>query len=394
MQKKSGLSTGLMLGIGIFILLFGFVLGDRWPQAKDRLFNRSDNVNAGLPEDLDYSEVEDVYDTLRKNYDGQLNVEDLLDGLKSGLAKATDDTYTVYLNEEESNSFLSDLNGKFTGIGAELGLENDRLIIVAPLDGFPADKAGLRSKDVIVKINGEDAFGIKVEEAVSKIRGPEGTDVTLTIEREGKQFDITLTREEIVVPSVISEIKNDVGILKISRFAEDTVKLANQAAQDFRDQGVKGVILDLRNNGGGYLNGAVSIADLWIDGDIVVQERRGDSIIDTQKASKGALLGGIKTIVLINQGSASASEIVAGALKDYNLATLVGETSFGKGSVQDLQKLGSGGTLKVTVARWYTPKGNNIDKEGVKPDIEIKLSEEDIKNARDTQLIEAEKLLN
>jgi carboxyl-terminal processing protease len=381
------------IGWAVLIALAGFALGNRWPDIHGRFF-AANEFSSQLPEDLSYSEIEELYDILRRDFDGELTIQQLLDGLKTGLADATGDPYTVYLNEEESSQFLSDLNGTFTGIGAELGLDDsERLIIVAPLSGFPAEDAGLRAQDVITKINGEDALGIKVEEAVSLIRGEAGTDVTLTILRAGKQFDVTITREEIVIPSVVAEVEDGIGILRISRFADDTVRLAQAAARDFKAQNVSGVVLDIRNNSGGFLSGAVNIAGLWLDGDVVVQQRRGADVTDTQNAPSGAILKDMPTIVLINEGSASASEIVAGALKDHGAATIMGMTSFGKGSVQELEKLPSGGTLKVTIARWYTPNGNNIDEEGISPDIEVKLTEENIENDVDAQLNRAKKEL-
>ena len=173
-KPKKSIALNVAVGWGILIVLAGFVLGNRWPDIHRAIFARNQSESSQLPDDLDYSQVEELYDVLRKDYDGNLTIDQLLDGLKSGLAEATDDPYTVYLNEQESSDFLSDLNGTFTGIGAELGLDDsDRLIIVAPLSGFPAEKAGLRAQDVILKINGEDAHGIKVEEAVAKIRGEE-----------------------------------------------------------------------------------------------------------------------------------------------------------------------------------------------------------------------------
>lgn len=363
-----------------------FVLGNRWRQWTVSWFANNANQNQQLPADLDYSEVEQVYDLLRVKYDGQLEVEKLLDGLKQGLAEATGDDYTVYLNEEETKAFKSDLNGTFSGIGAELGVENDRLIIVAPLDGFPAQKAGLRAKDVIAKINGEDTTGFSTEEAVAKIRGEVGTDVTLTIIRGSEQFDVTITRTEITVPSVTHKVVDGVGILRISRFGEDTVRLARDAAQSLKDQNVKGVVVDLRNNGGGYLDGAVGVAGIWLNNEVVVQQKQGERVIDSQRSGGNPILDGIKTVVLINEGSASASEIVAGALQDHKAATVIGVTSFGKGSVQELEPIQSGGTLKVTIARWYTPNGTNIDHSGITPDIEVKLSDEDIGAQRDRQL--------
>jgi len=378
--------------VGLLLIVSGFVAGNRWYDIVNFIDGQR-GANEQLPDDLDYSEVEEVYDSLRSNFDGQLDIEKLIDGLKAGLVEATGDPYTVYLTQEESNEFLDSLNGTFTGIGAELGIDDDQLIVVAPLDGFPADKAGLRARDVVVKINGEDTIGIKVEEAVNKIRGPQGTEVTLTITRAGRTFDLTITREEITVPSVTSEIKNGLGYLRVSRFSEDTNQLARAAANQFRQSGVKGVILDLRNNGGGFLSGAVDLAGLWLDGDVVVQERRSEQVIDTLEAGHNAILNGIPTIVLVNEGSASASEIVAGALKDHGAARLVGVTTFGKGSVQELEKLKSGGTLKVTIARWYTPNGHNIDNQGIGPDIEVKPSNKNIEDGNDVQRARAEKEL-
>ena len=386
-KPVKSITLSAAIGWAVLIALLAFVIGNRWTDIEDKFFS-SHQAGLSLPEDMDYSEVEELYDILRREFDGQLTLEQLLDGLKDGLASAAGDPYTVYLNEEESNQFLSDLNGTFTGIGAELGLDdNDRLIIVAPLGGFPAEKAGLRPQDVITAINGEDAAGIKIEEAVSKIRGEAGTDVTLTIFRGGDRFDVTITRAEITIPSVEWEIQDGIGILTVSRFADDTVGLAQKAAREFISAGVEGVVLDLRNNSGGFLSGAVDIAGLWLNKDqVVVQQRRGEEVMDTQKASNGAVLGNLPTVVLINQGSASASEIVAGALKDHNKATILGVTSYGKGSVQELERLPSGGTLKVTIARWYTPNGHNIDESGIEPDIEVELTEKDIENNNDRQL--------
>ncbi|HEX9679348.1 MAG TPA: S41 family peptidase [Candidatus Saccharimonadales bacterium] len=391
-MKTKSIPLGVAVSVGLLLIVSGFVAGNRWYDIVNFIDGQR-GANEQLPDDLDYSEVEEVYDSLRSNFDGQLDIEKLIDGLKAGLVEATGDPYTVYLTQEESNEFLDSLNGTFTGIGAELGIDDDQLIVVAPLDGFPADKAGLRARDVVVKINGEDTIGIKVEEAVNKIRGPQGTEVTLTITRAGRTFDLTITREEITVPSVTSEIKNGLGYLRVSRFSEDTNQLARAAANQFRQSGVKGVILDLRNNGGGFLSGAVDLAGLWLDGDVVVQERRSEQVIDTLEAGHNAILNGIPTIVLVNEGSASASEIVAGALKDHGAARLVGVTTFGKGSVQELEKLKSGGTLKVTIARWYTPNGHNIDNQGIGPDIEVKPSNKNIEDGNDVQRARAEKEL-
>jgi len=390
-------SKANLIGIAIIIALFAFVLGNRWGDIYSGITNTFVNSsNSELPDELDYSSVDELYNTLRRKYDGVLNIDDVMNGIKKGLAQSAGDPYTIYLSEDEAKDFKNELNGTFTGIGAELGVENDRIVIIAPLDGFPAQAAGVRAGDVIVQLDGEDAYGISIEEAVSKIRGEEGTDVTLSIARDGKALDITITREKITVPSVTSEIREDgIGYIKIARFAEDTASLSKKAANEFAQQGVKKVILDLRNDGGGFLDAAVDVAGLWLpDGTLVVEQRSGDVVTQSLKSQGDGPLVGIETVLLINKGSASASEIVAGALKDYEAATLVGETSFGKGSVQALEELRAGGVLKVTIARWYTPEGVNIDHEGIEPGVVVEFTDADYENKTDPQLDEAVKLLN
>ncbi|CAN5662083.1 S41 family peptidase [soil metagenome] len=356
----------------------------------DAAFKRSQNDS--LPSRLDYSSVDRVYDKLRLNYDGDLTVEQLMDGLKSGLARATGDSYTEYLNAEAAEEFDADLSGTFSGIGAELGKEGNTVLIVAPIDGYPAEKAGLRPKDVIVEIDGESSFDISVTEAVKRIRGPEGTKVKLKVIRDSsREVDFEITRAQISIPSVESEIlEGNIGYLKISRFSEDTAQLARRAATEFKQKNVKGVVLDLRSNPGGLLDTSVSISSLWLPkGTTVLEEKRGDVVVKTLKSSGDAILEGVPTVVLINEGSASASEITAGALRDHNVATLVGQKSFGKGSVQSLERLTGGGVLKVTIARWFTPGGKNIDKEGIEPDHKVERTEEDFKADRDPQKDEA-----
>lgn len=335
--------------------------------------------------ELNYSSVDQLYGVLRDNYDGTLDPQKLTDGMKKGLVEAAGDPYTTYFTEKESQEFRDSLEGKFSGIGAELGKREERLVIISPLDGFPAAKAGLKAGDAILQVNGEDAAEWSVEQAVSKIRGEKGTTVQLKIARDNQPMDFTITRDEITIPSVKSEVKDGIGYLQISRFAEDTAELSRKAAQDFKKQNVKGVVLDMRGNGGGYLEAAVDVSSLWINGKVVVEERDGDKVVDTLRGKGASVLEGVPTAVLIDGGSASASEIVAGALQDHNAATLIGAKSFGKGSVQSLEKLKSGGELKVTVARWYTPNGKNIDKEGISPNIEVKLEDADAAAGRDPQ---------
>jgi len=332
------------------------------------------SVNSNLPGTLDYSSVNQVYNLLRNDYDGSLNTGKLLDGLKSGLVSAAGDPYTEYFDAADAKTLNDELAGSITGIGAELGTDSDNdIVIVSPLSGYPADKAGLKPKDVIAAIDGKSTQGISIDTAVSKIRGPAGTKVTLTIVRGGgNPFDVTITRQKITIPSVTYEVDGDIGYIKISQFTNDTVGLADKTAQSFKAQGVKGVVLDLRGNPGGYLSGAVDVSSLWLkQGQTVVSERRGSTIIDTEYASGDDPLQGLPTVVLIDGGSASAAEITAGALHDNGAATLVGQTSFGKGSVQQVEDLSGGAELKVTIAHWYTPDGKNINQQGITPDVVV-----------------------
>jgi len=344
--------------------------------------------NRSVTRELDYSSIDELYAEILQNYDGAIDVQKLIDGLKEGLAKATGDPYTEYFNDAASQEFDEALSGSFGGIGAELGKEEKNLVIIAPIAGTPADKAGLRAKDVIAAIDDEPTPDISVSAAVGKIRGEPGTTVKLTIIRGGTQrLDVTLTREQINIPSVKWEVKDGIGIISVARFWDDTGKLARQAAAEFKAASVKGVVLDLRDNPGGALSAAVDLSSLWLDkGQVVLREKRSEEVISTQTASGDPLFKGMKTVVLINEGSASASEIVAGALKDHQAAQVIGVKSYGKGSVQQVIELGSGGTVKITIARWYTPNDKNIDKEGIEPDKVVENTAEDIIADRDPQL--------
>lgn len=345
---------------------------------------------------LDYQSVNEVYSQLKKDYDGKLEKDKLLDGLKAGLTQAAGDPYTEYLNADAAKEFDSDLNGSFTGVGAELSKDasTKSIIIVAPLSGFPAEKAGLRPKDVIAEIDGKSATDLSISEAVKRIRGPKGTKVKLKIVRDDAQaFDVEIERAEITIPSVESKIDGNIGYIKVSRFAEDTVQLSKDAAQKFKNANVKGVVLDVRGDPGGLLDAAVGVSSLWLKDKTVLTERRDGQVIRTYRSEGTATLAGIPTIVLIDEGSASASEITAGALRDNEAAKLYGQKSFGKGSVQQLQRLAAGGILKVTVARWFTPNGKNIDKAGLEPDTKVERTAEDFKNNRDPQLDKAKQAL-
>lgn len=385
--NESRFSLRQKLATALLVLLI-FAAGVQTGKGNVALFRSSPNAsNKNLPNNLDYSEVEKIYDQLRERYDGKLTVTELQDGLKKGLVAASGDPYTEYMPVSEAKEFHEQLDGSFEGIGAELGKDKDAVIIVAPIANMPAEKAGLRPRDIISKIDGKSAIGLSVEEAKNKIRGPKGTQVKLAIIRGQEELNFTITRATINIPSVESKmLDGNVGYLKISRFSDDTAALSQAAAQKFKQDGAQSVILDLRGNPGGYLEAAVDVSSLWLNNKTVLQERRGGIVEKTYKSRGTATLAGVPTIVLIDEGSASASEITAGALKDNNAATLLGAKSFGKGSVQEPEELGDGSLLKITIARWYTPKGKNIDKEGINPDQKVERSADDYKAGRDPQL--------
>ena len=359
----------------LLIVLVVFVAGVAVGRGNLHLLGtKASPVNSSLSNQLDYSSVNQVYKILKTDFDGALNQTKLIEGLKSGLVSATGDPYTEYFDPTDAKAFNNELSGSITGIGAELGTDSQNdIVIVSPLAGYPADKAGLKSHDIVAAINGASTQGMTIDQAVTKIRGNAGTQVTLTIIRgTAKPFNVTITRQNITVPSVKYEEDNDIGYMQISQFTNDTVSLAQKGAQEFKAKGVKGVVLDLRGNPGGYLSAAVGVSSLWLkDGQTVVQERRGDTVVSTEYANGNDILSGLPTVVLIDGGSASASEITAGALHDNGDATLIGVKSFGKGSVQEVDNLPDGSELKVTIARWYTPKGKNIDKQGITPDITV-----------------------
>lgn len=347
---------------------------------------------------LNYSSLNPLYDLLKRNFDGNVTSASALDGAKAGLVASTGDPYTEYLNTAQAKALNDDLSGTLSGIGAEIGLKNGSITVIAPVAGTPAAAAGIKAGDVIASINGQDTTNMNVDTAVGKIRGKAGTKVTLKIIRSGAEEPITLTitRAQITVPSVKWSMKpNNVGYINITQFGPDTAGLMNQAATELKNQGATKIVLDLRDDPGGYLDAGVSVASQFLpEGKTIVSERKsGVQQGEPLTAKPGGQLIGLPTVVLINSGSASASEIVSAALHDNNVAKLVGQTSFGKGSVQQIMNLPGGAELKVTVAHWYTPAGINIGKAGIKPDYNVGLSTDDYNAGRDPQLDKALQLL-
>lgn len=381
---RSTISKNLLFLSIALALLIGFIAGTR----SNELYGAVGplvgiKVETGT---LKLDSVQKTYQELKANYDGKLNEQALIDGASRGLVAAAGDRYTVFMDAKEAQDFDKDLSGEIGGgIGVELGMRSDQPSVVRVLEGNPAEKAGVKAGDIIVKINGESAEGWDTARVAAKVRGEVGTTVKLSLLRDEAVQDFTITRAIVNNPSVQSRIENGVGILKITRFDENTSKLARKAADNFKEQNVKGVILDLRGNGGGYLESAQEVAGIWLNDKVVVSERTNGTVTDELKSGGNPLLAGIKTILLVDGDSASASEIVAGALQDYGVATLFGEKTFGKGTVQQILDLGAGTKLKVTVARWYTPKGKNITKDGIKPNTTVALTKEDLNAGRDPQ---------
>lgn len=390
-------TTGKRVSLGVFALslVLAFVAGNRLQTIGDYFFAPYTNKgNQVLSQNLDFNQVEKTYDILKTKFDGKLENENLQDGLQKGLVDAAGDPYTTYLSAKEASEFESDLNGTFSGIGAELGKRDEKLVVIAPLEGSPAKQAGVRAGDIIAKIGDEVTTNISVDEAVNKIRGEAGTDIMLSLLRVDEPVEVTITRANISVPSVKSEIlEGNIGYIQLTRFSDDTAELATKAAQDFKAKNVNGIVLDVRNNGGGLLSTAVDVAGLWLNNKVVVIEKEGGKTTSELRSGNNPILEGIPTKVLINEGSASASEILAGALRDNQAAELVGAKSFGKGSVQELVDLPGGAKLKVTVARWYTPNDKNIDKEGIEPGIKVELTPEDFNQDKDPQKDRAVELL-
>ncbi len=354
------------------------------------IFGYKNNVGS-----IDLSSVQETYNKLASNFDGDLDTQKLIQGASRGLVDAAGDDYTQYMSPEEAEEFNNDLSGNIGGgIGAEIGIRNDKIFIARALKDNPAESVGLMANDIILSVNDESTDGWTVEKTVSLIRGDAGTTVKLSIQRGDQIKEYTITRAIINNPSVDSEIRAGIGVLTIYRFDDETGDLAKVAAQGFKKQSVKAVIMDLRGNGGGYVSAAKDVASLWLDDKVVVVEKVGSVVKETVRTSAGeAILADVPTVVLVNSSSASASEIVAGALKDYGFAKLVGEKTFGKGSVQLPLDLSDGGLLKVTVAKWYTPKGSNINKQGIEPDVTTEYTQADVDAGIDPQYDAAVKLL-
>lgn len=387
-KSKRNFSTKFLILAVVFALAAGLLAGT---SGSNLIVEAASRVGLKIPvmasDSPDFSDARSIYYMLKSKYNGDISNEKLKAYLNKGVAAAAEDPYTEYYTEQEARELEKDLDGTIGGgIGAELGMRNNKPTVVRPLKDSPAEKAGLKAGDIILAVNNKATANMSIEDIVRMVRGEVGTTAKITIRRGSERMDISVKREEITSPDIETQIKNEIGIIKLSRFGTDSAAKVRTAAEDMKHQNVKGVILDLRGNGGGYLQTGIDVAGVWLNDKDVVSEKGKSNNPKTLKSGKQAILNGMPTVVLIDSSSASASEIVAGALKDHQAATLIGEKSFGKGSVQEMIDLPKGDMLKVTVANWYTPKGKNISKEGIEPDKKVELSSDDINNNRDPQL--------
>ncbi|NMC51142.1 S41 family peptidase [Candidatus Kuenenbacteria bacterium] len=422
--KKSGkffsksLNFYILAAVLIVVFAGGFALGKK--ESKVQI------TNSGGVEDFNYGEVKgkdaetppflgkdvnfklfwDVWNKIQEKYvDRPVGETKLMYGAMAGLVASLDDPFSGFMEPKTATDFEESLAGRFEGIGAEIAIRHDVLTVVSPLPESPAEKAGVLAGDVIMEIDGYKTEKIDINDAVNRIRGEKGTTVNLKIyrQKENKILDIPVVRDVIKIVSVSlqrfsSEQYPELGdkkidLVKVTNFNADTEERFRQIMVEVGKDNPDGLILDLRSNPGGYLDTAIMMANAWVDqGKVVVTEK----FVDDKKmhlASEAPVLNKFRTVVLVNGGSASGSEIVAGALQDHGLATLVGEKTFGKGSVQELENLDDGSAIKITIARWLTPKGRTIDKEGIEPDIKVELTSQDFNDGKDPQLDRAIKFL-
>ena len=378
--KKRLVITGIII-LFIFSSIMFFYIGNTLAFSGFSLVNVSQDVLKDVTDVKDvkkYNLLFQVRDALLTKYDGEINDEELLEAAIKGMTDSLNDPYTVFMNENEYKSFVEQSEGHFVGIGAQMAIKDNKITVVAPIEGSPAEKAGLKSGDIILKVDDTDIVEPNLDKTVSMIKGEQGKPVTLTVEREGKEKEITIVRDEIKMVSVKGElIEDNIGYIQISSFDENVAEDFKSKIVELKNQGMKGMILDLRGNPGGFLGEAVKVASQFIPKGKVITYTIDKYGNKQESKSIGGEAKDMPLVILIDGGSASASEVVTGALRDYKVGTIIGKTSFGKGIVQQLIEFSDGnGGLKVTTSKYYTPNGENIHKIGITPDIEVNLPEE------------------
>ncbi len=396
--------------LAVLLILGSFTVGllvGRSNFVRNNTNNQNDllaNKNSDNTDKVDFNLFWDAWNLIEKKYIEQpLDYKKMLYGAINGMVSSLDDPYTAFMDPEQSKEFKGEIDGNFEGIGAEIGIKNNQLTIISPIADSPAEKAGLRARDVILKIDSKDTSAMSLIEAVNLIRGKKDTEVTLSIARDDEEAkENTIKRAKIEVKSVEwksikSEKDNNIAYIKLSYFGENTANELKMISSDVLAIKPKGIILDLRNNSGGYLNTSIDVASILMEkGKTVtyqVSTKEGDDKKE-YKTNGGDRLSSIPLVILVNNGSASASEILAGALNENKSVPLVGETTYGKGSVQELEYLDDGSSLRITIAKWLTPSGKNINKEGIEPTDKVELTEEDYNNDRDPQLDKAKEIVD
>ncbi|WP_082023912.1 S41 family peptidase [Clostridium polynesiense] len=325
-----------------------------------------------------FNKLFQIREALYKWYDGPIDDNLLVEGAIKGMTSSLNDPYTVFMNQEEFRDFSEKNEGEYVGLGIQVGVKDDKITVISPFEGSPADKVGILPGDVILKVNGIDVTGKEIDKAVSMMKGNEKVEVKLTMFRESKgSFDVSVKRDTINMTTVKSEmLNNNIGYISISMFDEHTTENFNKKLKDLKSKGMKGLILDLRDNPGGLLSSSVEIASNFIPKDKVIVSTIDKYKKEQRLNSEGGIAQGLPLVVLINEYTASASEIVSGAIRDYDAGELVGTKTFGKGVVQSVVSGSDGTALKVTISKYYTPKGENIHQKGISPDIEVKYPDE------------------
>lgn len=404
-RQTSKKSIILIASLLIIISGVSLILGNHMATKGLFFIKTSENVKSTASQLNDaskYSALFTVRDTLIEKYDGEIDDNLLLEGAIKGMTNALNDPYTVFMNDAEFEKLMKQTNGSMTGIGVNIASLDNKIVIISPIKGSPAEKAGIQNNDVIQKINDVSYTGDEISEAIDVISNSAGSEIKFTIEREGTEpFDVMITPQEVKLSVIDGEmLDSTIGYIRISSFMnENTTEDFKNEIEQLKGQGMKGLIVDLRENPGGLLSEAVGVASQFIPKDKIITYTVDKYDNRNESLSIGGIAEGMPLVILVNEDSASASEVVTGALRDYNVATIVGNTTFGKGIVQQTLRFNNGiGGLKVTISKYYTPNGENIHKIGIKPDVEVstenKLDTENYNRNEDMQLKTAIEELN
>jgi len=389
-KSKNSKSVGIFF-YTIIIFIIAFLAGNFFNHTIYPRFLTPSWEEISVPKTVDknlpFNLIWEVWETAQEDYVEQpVSDKDLFYGSLGGIIKSLDDPYSTFFNPEDADFFLDTMSGDFEGVGIEITIKDNYLTVISPLPETPAKRAGIEAGDKIYSIDGKDTLDMSLDEAARLIRGPKGESVTLTVLHKGASSteEIEIVRDTIELETVSWEIKDEnIGYINISHFSGDTWKDFKNIARVVKNANPKGIILDLRNNPGGYLGTSVDIAGFWLGQEIVTVSKDGNDNEEEYKCYGNGQFKEIPTIVLVNEGSASASEIISGAMQDYEQGLILGEKTFGKGSVQELKEFSDGSAVKITVAHWYTPKGRSIEENGIMPDVEVKLQKADFIDNKD-----------